>query len=76
MSHMLNMLNLEKVETRVKFLISIDFIKKAHITKLYFIWFSVASLSEKTWNLKNFEKKLEKPGIFNSFNMFCSRISI
>jgi len=35
---------------------------------------------KKTWNLRNFEKKLEKPGIFNKkpgiFNMLCSRISI
>ena len=34
------------------------------------------NLGKKKLEFEKLKKKLEKPGIFNNFNVFCSKISI
>ena len=36
----------------------------------------IQNYRQKSWNLTNFENKLEKHEIFNNFNMFNSKILI
>ena len=43
----------------------------------HFTWKNLEfdNLGKKTWNLGNQKKNLEKPGIFNNFYMYSSKIS-